>query len=820
MSFADFRDEINEPHPGAVFWAILWTAVNFAVLCGYDYLSLMQAGVKLPLKIIIRTASTAFSLSNFVGHAIFSGGSVRLQEYNKEGVPIHKIAQVAIQNSISFWTGFLLLSGLCWTLYPPHATVPDSFHPSWTQAGILCAAFAVAYIIIGRIYKDRVLVIWRFEFIPPTTSITLGQFLVSISDLVLCAAVFYSILPAEAAIGFPEFLSIFLAAQAIGIVSQVPGGLGVFDGVLLTMLTPYCDPHKLLFTILLFRVIYYLLPFCLTAIWFFARSFAAMRASAAKKITQSQKTLQFIVPQFLSIGIIIAGAILLLSTFTPAAAGRLAELNEWLPLPIIELAHLSASITGISLLLLAREITRRSHRSFKLVLALLVVGAFSALLKGFDWEESLVLFIVAGLLAPFEKFFYRRRPKHRAMAFTVYDFEIIGLTLLITIAGFFAYEDIPNLNDTWFKFHLMGEAERFMRGASVTIVMIILFLIIRYLRARPTEIPGQFKNDFSDMKDLLKTIEDSESQLVLVGDKCVLMDATKEAFLMYGVIGSTWVVLGEVYGDDEKARQLTLDFMDTADREGCRVVFYQVREKFVSVLIDLGFRIVKLGDEALIPLTDFNLEGNSRKDLRQAMRRGEKENLVFKVLSPEETTARLPELRAISDAWLKAKNAAEKRFSVGRFEEGYISRLPCAIIMFQGKVVGFANLWLGGASELSVDLMRYDPATAPKSTMDFLFVSLLQWGRDEGFKSFNLGMAPLSGLEVHAWSSGWYKLANLAFKYGERFYNFRGLREYKEKYNPVWKPRYLAVEPGMSIMHATSDVALLVGGGARGFLGL
>ena len=179
----------------------------------------------------------------------------------------------------------------------------------------------------------------------------------------------------------------------------------------------------------------------------------------------------------------------------------------------------------------------------------------------------------------------------------------------------------------------------------------------------------------------------------------------------------------------------------------------------------------------------------------------------------------MDDLRRVSDAWLSHKRAREKGFSLGFFDEAYLRECPVAVVRdAAGKIVAFANLWLSGEhEEMSVDLMRYCES-APRGVMDYIFVTLMRWGREEGYAWFNLGMAPLAGLQRRALAPAWSRIGALVFAHGEHFYNFRGLRQYKDKFDPVWSPRYLAVSNGLSVATTVLNVTALVSGGLRGAL--
>jgi phosphatidylglycerol lysyltransferase len=135
------------------------------------------------------------------------------------------------------------------------------------------------------------------------------------------------------------------------------------------------------------------------------------------------------------------------------------------------------------------------------------------------------------------------------------------------------------------------------------------------------------------------------------------------------------------------------------------------------------------------------------------------------------------------------------------------------VVRRAGAIVAFANIWRAGVdAELSVDLMRFSGA-APKGAIDYMLVECMLWGKRQKYQWFSLGMAPLSGLEEHALAPTWHKLGRMVQRYGETFYHFEGLRKYKEKFLPVWRPRYLAASGKFGVAGALLDVTSLISGG-------
>jgi phosphatidylglycerol lysyltransferase len=299
-------------------------------------------------------------------------------------------------------------------------------------------------------------------------------------------------------------------------------------------------------------------------------------------------------------------------------------------------------------------------------------------------------------------------------------------------------------------------------------------------------------------------------------DKSILFSPSRRSFIMYGVVNRIWVAMGDPIGDEEEFPELVWAFRAQCDRHGGRAVIYEVGEEHLAMYADAGFSFFKLGEEAMIPLANFTLEGPAQKDMRYIYRKIEKLGFKIDVLPADAVPHILPRLKEISDAWMDSKGGKEKGFSLGRFDEAYICNFPVAVVHDpDGRIVAFANLWPGdGKSEVSIDLMRYHPEL-PNGIMEYLFVGLFLWGHEQGYAEFSLGMAPLAGLEDHPLSPLWTRIGVWIFRNGEHFYHFKGLRNYKEKFNPQWRPRYLANIGNTQLPNELFNITLLISGGFR-----
>jgi phosphatidylglycerol lysyltransferase len=335
------------------------------------------------------------------------------------------------------------------------------------------------------------------------------------------------------------------------------------------------------------------------------------------------------------------------------------------------------------------------------------------------------------------------------------------------------------------------------------------------LRPSPHDPSLPDESQLERAKPAIAASAETAANLALLGDKNLLFSDDGSGFIMFRPVGRSWIAMGDPIGPPAARAQLVWRFREDCDRYAARPVFYQIGVEDLPNYLDAGLTLSKIGEEARVDLAGFTLAGSQAAEIRQIQRRAMRDGASLSVVPAAEVPALLPRLREISDHWLAAKSVAEKGFSLGRFEEHYLSRFPCAVVHAGGKAVAFANLWIGGdGREISVDLMRYDEQ-APKGVMDFLLIELMLWGQQHGHAWFNLGMAPLSGLADREFSPLWNRVGAFVYRHGEHFYNFEGLREYKEKFHPQWRPRYLATTGRGALPRVVMDLTSLIAGSSR-----
>jgi phosphatidylglycerol lysyltransferase len=423
-----------------------------------------------------------------------------------------------------------------------------------------------------------------------------------------------------------------------------------------------------------------------------------------------------------------------------------------------------------------------------------------------------------GALLPCRRYFYRKGSLISQRFQPGWIVAIATVLLCSLWLGVFSHKHVEYSNDLWWQFSLSRDAPRFLRASVGAMGVVLLFFVAKLLSpARPQPLPTR-QEDLNKANSIVQTSPHTYANLALLGDKAFLFSQNGNAFIMYGVEGRSWIAMGDPVGQEGEWPELVWRFLEIGDRYDGWTVFYEVGHKKLDLYLDLGLTLLKLGEEARVSLKHFSLEGGERKGLRHTYRRLQKEGCVFEVVPREDIPPLLVEFKRISDTWLAEKSTREKGFSLGFFDEAYLTRFPVGIVRKDSKVVAFTNIWPGaGKEELSIDLMRYLPE-APKGVMEYLFIQLMLWGKEAGYQWFSLGMAPLSGLEDHALAPLWSRLGAFVFRHGEHFYNLQGLRQYKEKFDPEWEPKYLACPGGLSLPRILANIASLISGGMKGVM--
>ena len=814
LHLRDVFNELREIPATDIAAALFITALSYWTLSFYDLLALRYLRKTMPYARMVFTSFIAYAFGHNLGLAAFTGAAIRLRLYASAGLTAIDVVTVQGFCSLTSGLGLATLGGLSMLLEPQQLHSAVHLPLWWTRIVGTALLGAVAAYAVCSIFVRRPLEIrgWQLRF--PRPSIAFPQIALGLLDLSIASAVLYVLLPDEANVSYLAFLGAYAAAVTAGIISHVPGGIGVFETVIILAI-PQVPASALLGSMLVYRAVYYLVPLAVAALLFGAKEIEARRSSIARAHELMSLYLAPVVPQVAGTLIFVSGVVLLISGATPAMDARLSTLYRVLPLAVLEVSHMAGSAIGVALIVLARALFRRVQVAYHISFWLLVAGIVASLLKGLDFEEAIILAVVLAVLTLGKRAFYRPTSILEERFTPAWAVSVAGVIAAAIWILMLAYRHVEYSHDLWWTFAFDANAPRALRATVIVVLVATTFLLLNLLQPARPEPAVANDEDLERARKIINQADLTIANAALSGDKRLLFNDTGDAFVMYQVNGRSWIALGDPVGPRAKVEDLLWRFRELSDRHGGRMVFYQARGEKLPLYVDLGLVALKIGEEARVPLQDFSLEGPVRAELRQAQRRAKRGGASFEIVPPDQVAPLLPALRKISDAWLADKSTAEKRFSVGAFTERYVCNFPIALVRTEGTPSAFANLWPSGTrDELSIDLMRFGP-DAPPGAMDFLFIELMLWARTQGFRWFNLGMAPLAGLERHPLAPAWHRVGNFVFRHGEHFYNFDGLRRYKAKFDPVWEPRYLVAPGGVALPRILIDVSVLIAGGMK-----
>jgi phosphatidylglycerol lysyltransferase len=815
ISYDDMMTSLEATPTWAVIAALLLTAATFGTLMVSDLGGLAYTGRRLPFPLVALTSFCSYAVGNTAGFGPLTAGAIRYRFYTPHGLEPEDIARIVAFVTTAFGLGLCGVLGLSFMAASLVGVQTPFAMPAWVlQVG--GGAVVLALLALGwAAGSGRTLVIAGVSLRVPGRGIMLRQFLATVGDMVLSAAVLWVLLP-WGSIDLVPFIAIYSLAIGLGILSQVPAGLGVFETIIIAALGPQTDVDHVLGALVLYRVIYHLVPLAVAAL--LITILELRRAAGLPLVGALFRVGGRFAPPVLGALSVVVGAVVILSAVTPINAGSLSYLSHIVPLSLMETAHFAGGLLGVALVMTARGLVYRLRSAWGLALLAAIGSLLVAAPKGAFLLSGLLLVLAAGLWASRQQFSRPASLLHQAVTS---GWAVALTTALITAVTllFFVYKDVDYANRLWTEFDFAGDAPRSLRsmmGMAVIALFLTGWALLRPAAprsARPSEA------DLAEAQAITAAQGRTEAVLVAMGDKHLLFSEDRHAYIMYGRQGRSWVALFDPVGPREYWPELIWRFVEMARRCGGRPAFYQVAPESLAYYADAGLRAFKLGEEARVRLADYDLKGAKHTRLRHRLNRAEKDGLELEILPAEAVIDHLPILSRVSDVWMETHNVREKRFSLGNFNPAYLVTQPVAVIRLNGTVVAFATLMLTEQThEARIDLIRYLPE-APKGVMDILLARLMFHYKEAGYEWFILGMAPLAGLSDSEAAPIWHHVGREVFEHGEWFYNFCGLRDFKAKFQPEWQARYLAVPGGVNPMMALADITVLISGGLKGVIG-
>ncbi len=260
VSLSALRQAIAATSAEQIMAAVLLTVVSFLALTGYDGLALHQLKARVRYKTTALASFTSYAISFTLGFPLITAGTVRYWIYSQVGLTASKVASLTVIAGVSFWFGMVFVLGAGLAFHATAISKVNNFYALINALiGFAMLGVVLAYLVWVTI-RHRHVVIKGFRLELPGLALSLGQLALGVIDQCAAAGVLYVLLPSHAELDFFTFAATYVFACILGVASNAPGGIAVFEAAMLKAV-PVASDEALLASLVLFRVIYYLVPF-------------------------------------------------------------------------------------------------------------------------------------------------------------------------------------------------------------------------------------------------------------------------------------------------------------------------------------------------------------------------------------------------------------------------------------------------------------------------------------------------------------------------------------------------------------------------------
>ncbi len=784
----------------ALALSIGFTFLSYLSLTGYDGLALRQIGARdVPYATAAIGSFTSYAISYTLGFPLLTAGTVRYRVYGAAGLTAPQIAALTLVCTLTFWLGMATVLAVGLILVPDAVAQVDHLPTSMNVViGVLLLVLVLAYVVFVAT-KRRVVTVEGWSMPLPGGKVTVAQIALGVFDVCMGAAALYVLLPPGATVDYWTFTVIYVLAAILGVVSHAPGGIGVFEASMMIAL-PSIPRDELLGTLLLFRVVYYFIPFALALVILGAYEIARRRHVLARAVDLAADIMKPIAPILLGGGVFVAGSALLITSALPIGEARRAILVDFVPLGIVEAAHLAVAILGVALLFLARGLIRRLRSAWIVAGIVLGLSAVLVLLRSADWRQAAVILVLLLVLVLGRPAFGRLAPLISArfsLWWIVAVATVLGASLWV---GSFAHRAIALTPELWTTFALDADKPRFLRGlAAATLAAGLIVLASLALRRRIRQ-PGQTTRP--ELDRLVANDPRPESRLALLSDKTIITTPGHDAALATAARGKSLIALGDPIGDRGRDLDLIWALRERAEQAKRHPVILAASPGLRPLCLDAGLSLTPLGDVAIV-------------DLDRPVREPLADGFSLALAAPGSDPA---PLLALARLWRDNRRAGSGGFVVGPETTGWLSRNVCAVLRWNGGVAGFAVILQGGGGEAwALDRTVLDPSLVETlgadTVLGALVVALAASARSFGARALSLGLTPVPAAEGDPIGPAWSRLSPSLFTFGEILPDQAAQRAFKARFATRFEPRYLACPGGWALPEILLDITALIEAG-------
>ncbi len=792
--------EMSQIQWGDMVVTLLVVAAAIIPMFFYDAIMVKLLRGNTPKKKLVKQSLIANTFSNLIGFGGLIGLMIRTYFYRN-----HKMDKKTLLTTIASVSLFYLsgVSVLSWIILVGYRDIPLLVNTKWLYLAVIGVALYLP-VLLFFVHK-------KHKHTEMDIKVRTQLVFVSLCEWgAIFVVIWFLARTLHIHMSFHDLFPIFIVASCAGIVSMIPGGLGSFDLVFIwgTDFLGIQD-EKVMVLLMMYRIGYFFIPFIIAGILFLKDYWDRWNVAWNNVPNNAIQTISHFI---LTLLVFVSGLLLLLSASVPGIPERLRAVEEFLSLPIMNVAHQLTVATGFILLGLSRGIGYKVKWAYKITLAVLFGAAILSLFKGLDYEETIFLLVVILLLRISKNRFYRESYV-LTWGRTIFDIAVILIiTSVYILVGYFSLPTAKAGMPTKLMPYVLTDDQDLFFSAAIGLLIALAVFTVGYLLGRSRKMVIE-KSEFQE-KEIFEHVKRFKgnvlTHLIYLHDKYIFWNSKRTVLFPYQLYADKLVILGDPVGEPTDFPNAIEELQRFSDLYGYTPVFYEVSMDMLPSLHENGFDFFKLGEEGFVGLQEFSLSGKKMKGARAVFNKVKREGGDFQIIKPPFSRALFDDLKETSDEWLQGRK--EKGFSLGFFDESYLNKSDIAILKDSGgKIIGFASLMpVYDGETISVDLMRFKGGSS-SGTMDFIFLSLFEWAKRSGYKKFNLGMAPLSNVGLSKYSFLGEKIAAQMYLHGQFLYHFQGLRKFKEKYVNEWEPKYLAYRKKSSLLITMLQAALLIG---------
>jgi len=577
LSVADVARAMEAIPPAALWLGGGLTVLAYLVLALYDKLGASYAGRPSSWGRAFLASFCGYSLAHNLGFAAVSGAAVRFRLYSAWGYTPLEIGKVIGFTSLTFGLGGMALAGTVLLFEPEVIPVLPAHLPRWALQALAVPLYGIVlgYVLLSRLRQEVRL---RGHVIAlPGVRLALAQTLLATVDVAVTAGIFFVLLPPADGLSFVKFLGIYLAAYSAGIFAHVPGGIGVFDGIILLGLAPYLGGAEVIGALLVFRLYYYIVPLFISGALFAGFELSHRRGGLGGALGRfGTPAMPFEVPALAGL-VALSGAALV---FLGALPVRDAILQQWAGTEAAIASQFAASLIGSMLLVMSFGLARRLTLAWAITLFLLVLGAAIAVLRGEAWWTWGAFLAIAGFLATMPSSFYRdSRLRAEPLSWEVLVPLVAVVLCGLTLASVSYNTRVQDA--AWWEVPFAAGATpqlRFTVGLAAVLLLAGLARLLRRVPIRPAP--------YDDAaRAALGPLAPDAAEAVLSGE-------AGRALLPFQKGEAVWVAEGDPVGEAADAVSAIWRFRDLCERNGVRPAFRDVGERFLRVYADIGLQAV------------------------------------------------------------------------------------------------------------------------------------------------------------------------------------------------------------------------------------